>query len=248
MLPESYFLVGDVTHPGPFLVTCEHATNQLPNSIHIDDHESHLLTTHRGWDIGARDVATEIIRMSQSVGIFSNFSRLYCDPNRAINDPSWIPVVVDGHPVSFNQNLTPSELEYRLQTFHNPYHEAIERTIEMRKNNPTPFWLLSVHSYTPKLGDNIRTMEAGVLFDKHVLAAHQLRDSLCQRGLDCALNEPYSGQEGLIYSARLHGKAHDLLFLELELRQDLIDTQEKARQVAHDVVHALNSIPHSLHG
>jgi predicted N-formylglutamate amidohydrolase len=58
---------------------------------------------------------------------------------------------------------------------------------------------------------------------------------------ESVLNAPYSGRDGLIYSAQRHGRAHELVYLELEVRQDLIDSPEKALATGRRIARALAS-------
>ena len=58
-------------------------------------------------------------------------------------------------------------------------------------------------------------------------------------GFRTALNEPYSGREGMIFAAHRHGENYGVLYLELELRQDLIDSLPRARRVGRRIADAL---------
>ena len=53
-------------------------------------------------------------------------------------------------------------------------------------------------------------------------------------------NAPYSGKDGLIYSAARHGNAAGIPYLEIELRQDLIASERSARAIAGRVARALD--------
>jgi predicted N-formylglutamate amidohydrolase len=76
-------------------------------------------------------------------------------------------------------------------------------------------------------------MEIGVLFDREDALAAVLAEALAAEGFVVAMNEPYSGKEGLIYAAERHASAHGKHALELEVRQDLAVTPEaRARVVA----------------
>ena len=78
-------------------------------------------------------------------------------------------------------------------------------------------------------------MEAGVLFDQYDDMAHAWVEGLRSVGLKTEPNEPYSGKVGLIYSAARHGNTHQVPYLELEIRQDCIDSAAKAHKMAHRV-------------
>ncbi len=60
-------------------------------------------------------------------------------------------------------------------------------------------------------------------------------------GFAVELNAPYSGFDGLIYSARRHGLEHGIEYLELEVRQDLIDTPAAAERVGLRIARALTA-------
>ena len=100
----------------------------------------------------------------------------------------------------------------------------------------------AIHSFTPVYLGQSRPMEVGVLFDAYHEAAWRLEGALAEAGFATALNAPYSGMDGLIYSARRHGRAHGLVYLELEVRQDLIDTPARAAAVAERLAPALHTL------
>ena len=64
-------------------------------------------------------------------------------------------------------------------------------------------------------------MQIGVLFDEEEPLAEDVARVLREAGFIVAMNEPYSGRDGLIYSAARHAAAHGKRALELEVRQDL---------------------------
>ena len=78
-----------------------------------------------------------------------------------------------------------------------------------------------------------------MLFDDHEAHAERLADALAGEGFAVARNEPYSGYAGLIYAARRHGRAHGIPYLELEVRNDLIDTPARAAAAAERIARAL---------
>jgi predicted N-formylglutamate amidohydrolase len=101
--------------------------------------------------------------------------------------------------------------------------------------------LVAVHSFTPIYLGTPRAMEIGVLFDDFDREAWELEQALERAGFAAALNAPYSGKPpaGLIYSPRRHGQHAGIKYLELEIRQDLIDRPERAREVGSRIAGAL---------
>jgi predicted N-formylglutamate amidohydrolase len=240
-LSESpYEVVGDPAAGGPFVFTCEHATHRLPD-WEADPSDRPLLEDHWGWDIGAADLTRALVDLTNSCAVLSRFSRLVCDPNRDPSEESFLVEEVEGHRLSFNRGADAAERQRRRERCFDPYHAAVDRTLRARLAANESVRLCSIHSFTPLYLGRARPMEVGVLFDIHDLHAWRLEGALAEEGFETVLNAPYSGRDGLIYSAQRHGRAHGLVYLELEVRQDLIDTPEKAAAVARRMARALRS-------
>jgi len=233
-----YEICGDPRAGGPFVFTCDHAAKRI-DEWRPEPAERPLVEAHWGWDIGAADLTRALVRLTGSFAVLSGFSRLVCDANRHPAEPSFVVEEVEGRPLSFNRGVDAVERRRRQRRYFDPYHEAIDRGIaERRATGPAPR-LCAVHSFTPIFLGRRRPMEVGVLFDAHDEHAWRLEGALAEQGFECALNAPYSGYDGLIYSAARHGRRHDLVYLELEVRQDLIDTPERAETVAGRIAGAL---------
>lgn len=233
-----YEIAGDPETPGPFVLSCEHATAELPE-WEPDPADLAFLAAHWGWDIGAADLTRALCRRTGSCGVLARFSRLVCDPNRDPEEPSFVVAAIDGAPVALNRGVDAAERRRRRERYFDPYHAAIDRTLRARRARGGEFRLLAIHSFTPVWLGQPRPMEVGVLFDAHDEHAWRLEGALAAEGFAVALNAPYSGKDGLIYSARRHGRAHGLVYLELEVRQDLIESEVKARGVADRIARAL---------
>ena len=174
--------------------------------------------------------------------MFARFSRLLADANRAPSHEHLVRCAVEGDVLSFNQGLTIEEVDRRLEKYHAPYHAAIDRVIGARMSQPGDVMLLAVHSFTPQLGDDRREMDVGVLFDPYEPVARRFRDEIAAEGLKVALNEPYSGRNGLMYAAMRHGQAHGALYLELELNQKLIGSAADARKMGSALTRAFRRL------
>jgi len=227
---------------GPFLLTCEHASNRVPAPLRTNRSDRQWLQTHWGWDIGARTVSREIIRQTGSSGVFSRFSRLVCDPNRAPDNSTLIRCAVEGAVLSFNEMLTIEEVDRRLQTYHAPYHAALDRLVTQRQKQAGDAMLLSVHSFTPVFDNEERGMDIGVLFHPYEGIARRFADEIAAEGYKVALNEPYSARNGLMYAATRHGTSHNVVHLELEINQKLIGTTQGARKMGRELSRALGRL------
>jgi len=233
-------VLGDPAAGGPFVFTCEHATNLLPE-WEPEDSERAALAAHWGWDIGAADLTRELARLTGSCAVLSRFSRLVCDPNRDPQEPSFVMQAIDGVPLSWNRGVDDGERHRRAARYFDPYHEAIDHTLRARLRVDAEVRLCAIHSFTPVYLGQSRPMEVGVLFDAWDEHAWRLEGALAAEGFAAVQNAPYSGFDGLIYAASRHGRAHGLVYLELEVRQDLIDEPAKAGAVASRIARALDA-------
>jgi len=220
---------------GCILYTCEHASNRVPRTWRPTLDDRALLRAHWGYDLGAAWVTRRLARSGPDVAVLSRASRLLVDVNRAPDDPTAFLARTHDGDVSFNARLDLAERRRRLARFHEPYHQTVEAMVRIGH----PRLLFSVHSFTAVWRGAPREVEAGVLFDRHDEHAAALVVALAATGLRSAPNEPYSGKEGLIYSAARHGQAGNVPYLELELRQDLLSTRPRAEAVADRVLAAL---------
>jgi len=232
------FTVHGRPSPGRVVYTAEHASNRVPSPWRPRPADRRLLAMHWGYDLGAAALARELARLGGGAAVLSRFSRLLLDPNRHPDDPTAILAETpDGAP-TFNRALHPGEHARRVARLHVPFHDAIERTL---RAGPARF-LVSVHSFTPVYRGQPRAVEAGVLYDRDDALAEALVDALRGEGLDTRPNEPYSGKDGLIYSAARHGAACGIRYVELELRQDLLASDRRARGIARKVRRALLAV------
>ena len=209
---------------GRWLVTCDHASNKVPDWVGGGDLgiPAADMARHIAWDVGAAGVASELGRLLDSPVILSDFSRLVIDPNRGEDDPTLVMKLYDGTIIPANRHVGAEEVERRLDRLYRPYHAAYARLAALRPDRV----IVAVHSFTPCLrGRPPRPWHLGVLYShldarlsKPLIARLQAETDLC-----IGDNEPYSGH--------LPGDSIDLHALRLgrhntliELRNDLIAT------------------------
>lgn len=217
MRHEAYEVFGG-DRAGPWLITCDHATNRVPDwlggSLGIDaaDMERHI-----AYDIGARGLAIALGALLDSPVICSDFSRLVIDPNRGEDDPTLLMRLYDGTIIPANRHADAAELERRMNRLYRPYHEAIADLAGDRA-------ILAIHSFTPCLrGRAPRPWHVGVLHS-HLdsrLSRAILTELAREADLSVGDNEPYSGHlpgDAIDRHALRMGRHNSLI----ELRQDLI--------------------------
>lgn len=243
MKSKAFRILGTTERPGPFLFTCEHASSALPLGIKTTKSDETRLAEHWGWDIGALGVTEKLVELLGGQAVAATFSRLWIDLNRDTGSESLIVGGVEGESLSFNESVAGQDRADRIHSYFEPYHEAVAQLGRERCTLQAPLEILSIHSFTQHYRGQTRDMEVGVLFNEYDDGAALLGDALSAEGFRVALNAPYSGKppQRLIYAAQRHGEALDVPYLELEIRQDLIDSPARAERVGAQVARALTS-------
>lgn len=234
---DAYVALEGAASSAVFL-TCEHASERIPHPTVWHPEDDWLAGTHWAFDLGAEAIVRALSASLDAPAVLAAFSRLVCDPNRDEHEPSLFRDVAEGRPVRLNTTLADAERLRRLDAYHRPFHGAVDRALALSAAKV----LLSVHTFTPVYEGNARAMEVGVLFDEEEELALHMARVLRDAGFVVALNEPYSGRDGLIYSAARHAAKHGRRALELEVRQDLA-VQEAARARLVPAVGAFFALP-----
>jgi predicted N-formylglutamate amidohydrolase len=223
-----------------FILTCEHASNVLP--IEADEGDAAFLETHWGYDPGARQIAEAMCEALDGTLVCAEFSRLWVDPNRPIDHETWIRERAEGHTFEFNVVPDRRERYEAWQAFHRRVDEVVA---ECLLAGVAPV-LFSVHTFVKDYPGEERPMEMGVLYDSFETAAGELIERLRRAGHVVASNEPYSGFDGLVYSVARHGAAHQIPYLEVEVRQDLVREDAAARAIGGELAEAWRAVAASL--
>ena len=201
------------------LITCEHASQRMPDGWSWPEEDRWLIGTHWAYDIGARTLSLELAERLGASVVLSKFSRLLVDPNRPEDSPTLFRDHAEGRPILLNtRELDDAERKRRIERLLRPYHAALDEAVKTRRA-PT---LVAIHSFTPIYEGTPRELEVGVLFNHDEELATRLQSSLTRAGIDAVLNQPYSGKEGLMYAIDRHATAHGRACVELEVRQDLV--------------------------
>jgi predicted N-formylglutamate amidohydrolase len=223
----------------PMVITCEHASADVPPTYENLGLAPDLLLDHIGWDIGASIVAAELSRRLDAVAILSAASRLLVDCNRSLSDHDLMPQISHGVAIPGNAVIDGGECDRRLARFYRPYHDAIDAALGARECG----LLLSVHSFTPSpLGGRERDFDVGILHDDFYDLADLLAAKITGEGFAVRMNEPYSALDGLIFSARDHGRRMAVRYLEIEVNNRLLREDGAARAVAARLAVALRAL------
>jgi predicted N-formylglutamate amidohydrolase len=173
---------------------------------------------HIGWDIGAGAVTRGLSDALDTPAVLAGVSRLVIDCNRDLSDHDCIVEESHGVRIPGNLGLTADESARRVRDYYEPFHLAVDHLLRSWR----PAFLLSVHSFTPVLGNHERKFDVGLLFDRFESDARRLGNLLADSGFAVRYNEPYSAHDGLIYSARVHGRRNGVRYLEIEVNNRLL--------------------------
>jgi predicted N-formylglutamate amidohydrolase len=204
------------------IVLCDHASNALPPGYGTLGLPPEQLRRHIAYDIGAEAVVRALAGALEVPAVMTRYSRLLIDPNRGRDDPTLIMRLSDGAAVPGNRTLDDAERERRLSLYYEPYHRAIDATIDrFLAEGVTPV-LLSIHSFTESWKQFPRPWHVAVLWGDDARLARPLLEAFYAEGdLIVGENEPYSGHlEGDCLWQ--HGGERGLASAIVEIRQDLI--------------------------
>jgi predicted N-formylglutamate amidohydrolase len=203
---------------GGILAVCDHASNHVPDEIELGIDPA-LLGRHIAYDIGVEGVARFLMTLSGCCAFLATHSRLVVDLNRYPEDASAVPVFSDGVDIKGN-HLSEAARKERLERFFHPYHAQLDHLLREHR----PALILSIHSFTPRLETDAlaeRPWEIGVLYNEHEVAAMLAIEHLEGEGLIVGDQLPYSGKL-LNATMNRHAEAHDIPYVGVEIRQDLI--------------------------
>jgi predicted N-formylglutamate amidohydrolase len=210
----------------PVLLVCDHASRAFPEHLGTLGVAEPDTFEHIAWDIGAAEVTRGLSRRLDATAVLCRWSRLVVDCNRRLSDPTAFIEISDGIPVPGNASISVEDREWRVKEIWESYHAAIDGILDQRVTDKTCPIFLSIHSFTPLLGDIARPWHVGVLWDQDDRVAVPVLESLRSvDGLHVGDNEPYSGRHPTDYTLHAHAGSRGLPYLGFEIRQDLLATQ-----------------------
>jgi predicted N-formylglutamate amidohydrolase len=216
-----------VVNPGGgsrFLLLGDHAGRAVPKALAGLGLGPQAMERHIAWDIGVAGLGDRLGSLLDACFIRQAYSRLVVDCNRQPGAADAAPVISDGTPVPGNIGLSQVDMAARNAEIYAPYQDRIAAELDARAAAGRATLLVSLHSFTPVMGGLARPWRFGVLhrndspFSRAMLTV--LREAL---GWDVVGdNQPYA-MDGTDNTIPLHADTRGLDYLELEVRQDLIE-------------------------
>jgi predicted N-formylglutamate amidohydrolase len=198
------------------ILSCEHAGNIVPeNYRYLFDQEPEMLNTHRGWDLGAWELA-QFLAKQLNVPLFGcHTTRLLIEANRSLDNPQLFS--------EYSSKLSEPEKNKLIKTIYHPYRNKIKALLDTATK---PVLHLSIHSFTPIWNGVERTIDIGILYDPNQTLEHTFSLRLKEvletylPNKKIKLNEPYTGtDDGLTTELRKQFLTNQYAGIELEVNQ-----------------------------
>ena len=177
-----------------------------------------VVYTHRGWDIGALPIARFLSFVLDVPLYYEETCRLLIEMNRSSDHPAIFS--------SYSQVLTEDQQQVLLQNIYQPYRQKVTDALAKIIQSGQPALHCSVHTFTPVLGNEVRTTDIGILFDPNRSLESKFADSvrayLINKLSDMQIdfNLPYAGtDDGFTTFLRKVYPSENYCGIEIEVNQ-----------------------------
>lgn len=199
------------------LLTCEHGGNKVPSTHRsLFKDAAVVLRSHRGWDPGALGLF-DLLKGDADAHYHSTTSRLLVELNRSPHHPALFSRFTKALPLADRKKL--------LERYYLPYRAAVEAQVAQWTAKREPVMHVAVHSFTPVLNGEVRTLDLGLLYDPARKAekrwAERWREDLLaiDQTVEVRMNKPYLGKaDGFPTHLRKLHRTH-YAGIELEVNQ-----------------------------
>lgn len=199
------------------LLTCEHGGNKVPSTYRslFQDADT-VLQSHRGWDPGTLGLF-DLLKEDADAHFHSTISRLLVELNRSPHHPALFS--------RYTKSLPLQERKKLLERYYLPYRSVVEEQVAQWTAKREAVMHVAVHSFTPVLNSEVRTLDIGLLYDPKRKTekqwAERWREAMLaiDPALEIRMNKPYLGKaDGFPTHLRKLHRAH-YAGIELEANQ-----------------------------
>lgn len=223
------------------VLVCDHASNRIPRLLGNLGLDAAQLASHIAWDPGAAEVARALSAQLDAPLVLSAYSRLVIDCNRPLDSVESIATQSAGIPVPGNHEISLVQRQTRIHSLYEPYHAAIDQLLACRAQRTN--LLLSIHSFTPTWHGHPRPWQIGISGWRETSYAAQLLAALAGNDeIVVGDKQPYPIEDDIDYTIPMHGDAHGIPSVMIELRQDGIASRGGVASWASRLVQAYRLI------
>jgi predicted N-formylglutamate amidohydrolase len=177
-----------------------------------------VLATHRGYDLGAVEVARALGRRLGVTPFMASTTRLVVDLNRSPGNRNLFS--------AYTRPLTPAQRGEALAKHYWPYRKAVDDCVAAAVAAGDRVLHVSAHSFTPVLRGEVRRCDVGFLYDPRrsgeVSFVEAWYDALGAAAPELVLrrNYPYRGvSDSLVTQLRGRYGSRSYVGMELEVNQ-----------------------------
>ncbi|WP_170766442.1 N-formylglutamate amidohydrolase [Ruegeria lacuscaerulensis] len=219
---------------GRVVLLCEHASHRIPPEygglgLAEADRQSHAV-----WDPGARALSVLLSKTLDAPVVASTVSRLVYDCNRPPEAASAMPEKSELIEVSGNIGLSAQDRAARVAAVYEPFCQAVSQVLDQRGPDTI---VVTIHSFTPIYYGQPREVELGLLHDEDSRLVDAMLDQVGRiphRKIE--RNEPYGPGDGVTHSLRLHALSRGLANVMIEVRNDLMRSDEQVAAIAKEIL------------
>jgi predicted N-formylglutamate amidohydrolase len=216
---------------GPFVITCDHASNFVPSEFGGLGLTAADLLRHVAWDPGALGVSREMSRRLGAPLVSGGVSRLVIDCNRPLDAPDLIAEMSETTAVPGNAALSDSDWDARVSSYYEPFHAAVDAAVSRKAARGLYPGVIAVHSFNPVYKGVSRPWEIAIIHDDDDAWALGIVDRLrALGGLNVGVNEPYSPKDRVYHTLERHARSRGLPAVMIEIRNDEIADQKSQRR------------------
>ncbi len=224
---------------GAVVLLCEHASHFIPGGLDGLGLTEAEQISHIGWDPGAEAISLILSQALDAPYIAGRTSRLVYDCNRPPDSPGAMPVRSETTDIPGNATLTDADRQARVEGVYQPFCNAVDRLLQKRAAAGLATVLVTIHSFTPVYFGKPRAVEIGVLHDADTRLADAMLAHSAQLNRQVQRNAPYGPQDGVTHSLQIHGLAHGLANVMIEVRNDLITEKIGQEKIAAEILNLL---------
>ncbi len=224
------------------VLSCEHGGNAVPAAYRrLFRGEAPTLATHRGYDLGALEVARSLAKKLHAPLFKSETTRLLIDLNRSLGRPGlWS---------EFSGGLSEAERQVVIDRYYAPYRAAVTDKVWKLLGKGKRVLHFSVHSFTPMLRGSVRNADWALLYDPRrkpeAALALEIYAKLKAGAEDLRLrrNYPYVGvSDGFTTSLRKRFPASSYAGMEIEMNQALSALASERPRLVRVLASALGEV------
>lgn len=225
-------------------LTCEHAGNKIPAKWKkLFTPPKQVLESHRGIDIGAKEIFNRLKKQLQCPSFIYENTRLLIELNRSLHHPKLFS--------EFSKTFSYDEKKLLIKTLYLPYRSLVENEFkEAIGASKKPLLHLSIHSFTPVFDGETRNCDFSFLYDP----SRPLEKEFCREmaeslkkslGKDfrIRMNYPYKGTaDGFTTYLRGQLKARRYLGIEIEVNQALTGKRNERDRISSAMAEFLRGL------